>query len=138
MGSIVSVQFQIFPCSSLYFFLSSIDLFQCLVNVNYRVLTCCTCYFQSGSLFIDFGFLCLHVSQCLISLLTQGGEGCHLFRLICSVLLWGGRNTQTNIMSVCVGCSQCMDGTGFAPARGGVCFTGLHCSGSRLLCRGIV
>ena len=31
--------------------------------------------------------------QCLISALTQGGEGGHLFRLICSIVLWGGRNT---------------------------------------------
>ena len=31
--------------------------------------------------------------QCLISALTQGGKGDHLFRLFCSVLLWGGRNT---------------------------------------------
>ena len=31
--------------------------------------------------------------QCLISFLTQGGEGGHLFRLICSVVLWGGRST---------------------------------------------
>ena len=31
--------------------------------------------------------------QCLISTLTQGGEGGPLFRLTCSVVLWGGRNT---------------------------------------------
>ena len=31
--------------------------------------------------------------QCLISALTQGGEGGHLFRLTCLVVLWGGRNT---------------------------------------------
>ena len=31
--------------------------------------------------------------QCLTSTLTQGGEGGHLFRLTCSVVLWGGRNT---------------------------------------------
>ena len=31
--------------------------------------------------------------QCLISTLTQGGGGDHLFRLTCSVMLWGGRNT---------------------------------------------
>ena len=33
--------------------------------------------------------------QCLISTLTQGGEGGHLFRLTCSVVLWGGRNTAS-------------------------------------------
>ena len=31
--------------------------------------------------------------QCLISTLTQGDEGGHLFRLTCSVVLWGGRDT---------------------------------------------
>ena len=31
--------------------------------------------------------------QCLISALTQGGGGGHFFRLTCSVVLWGGRNT---------------------------------------------
>ena len=30
--------------------------------------------------------------QCLISTLTQGGKGGHLFRLTCSVVVWGGRN----------------------------------------------
>ena len=43
------------------------------------------------SLFI-LAFLCKSL-QCLISTLTQGGEGSHLFRLICSVVLWGRRNT---------------------------------------------
>ena len=32
----------------------SIGPFQCLVNVNYRVLICCTCHFQSSSLFFVF------------------------------------------------------------------------------------
>ena len=31
--------------------------------------------------------------QCLISTLTQGGKGAHLFRLTCTIVLWGGRNT---------------------------------------------
>ena len=31
--------------------------------------------------------------QCLISTLTQGGEGGHLFRLTCSVVLRRGKNT---------------------------------------------
>ena len=49
LGNVGSVQFQIFPFSSLYFFSRSIDSFQYLVNVNYRVLICCTCHFQNGS-----------------------------------------------------------------------------------------
>ena len=31
--------------------------------------------------------------QCLISALTQEGGGGHFFRLTCSVVLWGGRDT---------------------------------------------
>ena len=84
-GSAGSVQFQIVPCSSLYFFSRSIGPFQCLVNVNYRVLICCTCHFQNDSLFfVYFGFLCKSL-QCLSSALIQGGEGGHLFRLTSSV-----------------------------------------------------
>ena len=62
VGSVGSVQFQIVPCSSLYFFSRSIGPFQCLVSVNYRVLICCTCNLQSNFLFfVHFGFLCLQV-----------------------------------------------------------------------------
>ena len=60
VGNVGSVQFQIFPCSSLYFFSRSIDSFQCLVNVKYRVLICGSCHFQSGSssLFISVSSVC--------------------------------------------------------------------------------
>ena len=59
VNSVGSVQFQIVPCSSLYLFSKSIGPLQCTVNVNYRVLICCICHFQSGSLFyVYFGFLC--------------------------------------------------------------------------------
>ena len=44
------------------------------------------------SLFILASSVCQSL-QCLISALTQGGKGGHLFRLTCSVVLWGGRNT---------------------------------------------
>ena len=92
MDSVGSVQFQIVPCSTLYFSMS-IDPFQCLVDVNYRVLICCTCHFQSSSLlFILASSVCKSL-QGLILPLTQGGEGGHLFRLTCSVVLWGGRDT---------------------------------------------
>ena len=95
MGSVGSVQCQIVPCSSLYLFSSSIGAPQMhSLSIN-RVLICYTCYFQSGFLFFVF-FLapsdCKSL-QCLISTLTQGGKGGHLFRLTCSVVLWGGRNT---------------------------------------------
>ena len=64
VGSVGSVQFQIVPCFGLYFFSSFIGPFQCLLNINYSVLICCTCHFQSDSLFfVYFGFLCLQVSS---------------------------------------------------------------------------
>ena len=56
--------------------------------------------------------------QYLTSTLTQGGEGGHLFRLTCSVVLWDGGALQTNITGVCGECSQCLGCTGFAPAHG--------------------
>ena len=43
-------------------------------------------------LFVLAFYVCSSL-QCLISALPQGGEGGHLFRLICSVVLWGARNT---------------------------------------------
>ena len=45
-----------------------------------------------SSLFILAFSVCKSL-QCLISALMQGGEGGHLFRFTCSVVLWGGRNT---------------------------------------------
>ena len=63
VGSVGSVQFPIVYCSSLYLFSRSIGPLQCLVNVNSRVLICCTCHFQSSYLFVYFGFLCFQVSS---------------------------------------------------------------------------
>ena len=40
--------------------------------------------------------------QCLISTLTQGVKGGHLFRLTCSFVLWEGRNYK-QISPACVG-----------------------------------
>ena len=88
-----SVQFQIVPCSSLYFFSRSIGPFQCLVNANYRVLICCTCHFQGGSIFFILASSVCKSLQFLISILAQRGEGGHLLRLTCSVGMWGGRNS---------------------------------------------
>ena len=41
--------------------------------------------------------------QCLISTLTQWGEGILFFTLTCSVVLWGGRNTANKYHSQCLG-----------------------------------
>ena len=111
---------------------------KCSLRIDYRILICCTCYFQSNSLFfVYFGFLFCKSLQCLISALTQRGKGGPLFRLTCSVVLWGGRTMKTNITGMCGECSQSIDHTGFSPAHD-LCFPGLHYSGSRVLCRGTI
>ena len=89
-----SVQFQIVPCFSPRFFSRSIGPFQWLVSANYRILTCCICHFQSASLFfVYFGFVCFQVSSVSNFCPDTGGKGGHLFRLTCSAVLWGGRDT---------------------------------------------
>ena len=103
MDSVGSVQFQIVPCSSLYFFSRSIGPFQCLVNANYRVLIYCTCHFQSGSLLFILASSVCKFLQCLNSILTQGCKGGHLFRLTCSVVLWGGEGYCKQTLLACVG-----------------------------------
>ena len=50
----------------------------------------------------------------------------------------GREELQRDITGMCEKCSQFMGHTGFAPAHGSVCFPGVHCSGSMLLCRGTV
>ena len=130
-----SVHFQIVPCSSLYFFSRSIGPFQCLVNADY-CLICCTCDFRSGSLFLFIlaSSVCKSL-QCLISTLTQGGKGGHLFRFTCSVVLWGGRNTANKYCWCIWGVLTVYGPHWVCPSSRHVCFPSVHCSGSRLLCR---
>ena len=73
--------------------------------------------------------------QCLISTLTQGGSGGHIFRLTCSVVLWEGRNTANKyhwhvwgVLLVSLPHWVCL-------CSRRVCFPSLYCSGSKLLCR---
>ena len=163
MSSVGSVQFKIAPCSSLYLFSRSIGPLQCTVNVNYRVLICCTCHFQSSSLlFILASFVCKSL-QCLISALTQGGEGGHLFRLTCSGVLWRGRDTANKYTwhlwgvlavygphwvchssrqhvlprSTLLRLQDVLQGHCLKWALCFVHFPGLSQSGSRVLCKGI-
>ena len=70
--------------------------------------------------------------QCLFATLTQADEGGHLFRLTCSVVLWGGRNTANKyhwhvreLLSVYGPHCVC-------PRLSHLCFIGLHCSSTRL------
>ena len=132
MGSVGSVQFQIAP----YFSLSSraIGPSQCLVSVNYRVLICCTCHFQSGSLFFGcFDFLPLQVSSVYNFRPDTAGRRCHLFRLTCSVGLWDGKDAGAwgvrGVLAVYGPRWLC-------PRPRRLRLTGLDCSGSRLLCKG--
>ena len=82
---------------------------------------------------VYFSFFCLLVSQCLISALTPGGNGGHLFRLTCSVLLWGGNTAKYHwrvwgVLAVFLQHWVC-------PRSRRVCFPCLQCLGSRLLCQ---
>ena len=72
--------------------------------------------------------------QCLISALTQGGEDGHLFRLTCSVVLWGGRNIANKYHWHVWGVLTVSQPHWVCPRSRRVCFPSLHCSGSRLLC----
>ena len=73
--------------------------------------------------------------QCLTSTLTQVGEGGHLLRLTCSVLLWGGRNAANKYHWHVWGVLPVSRAHWVCPRSWHVCFPSLHCSGSRLLCQ---
>ena len=73
--------------------------------------------------------------QCLISALAQGGGGGHLFRLTCSVMLWGGRNTANKYHWHVWGMLAVFQLYWVCPHSWRVCFPSLHCSDSRLLCQ---
>ena len=106
-----------------------------VVSVNYRVLICCTCHFQSCSLFfVYFGFLCLQVSS--VSNFHPDTKGqrwsfiqAHLFN--CAA----GREEHCIQLSLAyVGSAHSVWVTlGLLPLTE-VVFPGLHCLGFRLLC----
>ena len=106
-----------------------------VVNANSRVLICCTCHFQSSSLFFILASPVYKSLRCLISAMTQGVEGGHLFRLTCSVVLWGGRNTANKYRWHMWGVLAVSGPYWVCPRSWCVCFPSLHCSGSRLLQR---
>ena len=73
--------------------------------------------------------------QCLLSTLTQvGGDGL-LFRLVCSVVLCGGRGTADKCHWRVWGALTVFQPHWVCPHSQHVCFLHLHCSGSRLLSR---
>ena len=96
------------------------------------ILICCTCHFQSSSLYL--ASVCRSL-QCLISTLTQGGGGGLLFRLTCSVVLRGGRGAADKCHWRAWGVLTVSRPHWLCPCSGRVCSPSLHCSGSRSLCR---
>ena len=86
-----------------------------------------------SSFFILASSVCKSL-QCLISALTQGGEGGHLFKLACSLVLWGERDTANKYHWRVSGVLTVSGPHWACPHSWCVCFPGLHCSGSRLLC----
>ena len=103
-------------------------MFQLYFSRSIGPFQCSRCYLQDFNLlhlslpkwfplFVSAYSVCWSL-QCLISTLTQGGEGGHLFRLTCSVVLGEAGTLQTNITGVCGECSQCLSCTGFAPTHG--------------------
>ena len=99
------------------------------------ILICCTCHFQSSSLCL-FGFFCLPVSS--VSNFhpdTRWGVVVTFFRLTCSVVLWGGRNTANKYHWHVWGVLAVSRPHWVCPRSQQVCFHGLHFSGSRLLCQ---
>ena len=81
------------------------------------ILICCTCHFQSGSLYL-FGFFCLQVSSVSNFCPDTRGRWWSIFlgSLVHSCCGEGG-TLQTNITGICGECSQCLGHTGFAPAH---------------------
>ena len=96
MSSVGSFQYQIVLCSSLHFLLK---VYSCSSNAQsqgFNLLHLSLPGWFPPSLFILVSSVCKSL-QCLISALTRGGKGGHLFRLTVQ-LCWGeGGNLQTNI-----------------------------------------
>ena len=84
---------------------------------------------------VYFGFFCLQVSSVSNFCFDTGGEGGHLFRLICLVVLWGGRNTANKYHWRVRGVLAVSWPQWVCSHSQGMCFPSLHCSGFRLLCR---
>ena len=93
LGVVGSVQCQIIPCSGLYLFSRSIGAppMSPVSNAGFQSVVPVTSKAVPPSLFILASSASLF--SVLISALTQGGEGGHLLRLTCSVVLWRGRDT---------------------------------------------
>ena len=68
-----------------------------MLTARFESVAPVTCRVVPSSLFILASSVCKSL-QYVISTLTQEGEGGRLFRLLCSVVLWGGRNTANRYL----------------------------------------
>ena len=85
---------------------------------------------------VYFSFFCLLVSSVSnFSPHTRGAVVVTFFRLTCSVVLWGGRNTVNKYPWHVWGVLAVFWPHWICPYSWHVCFPSLHCSGSRLLYR---
>ena len=120
VGSVWSVQFRQFlvpPYTS-----QGLQVPSYAASANYRVLICCTCHFQSCSLFfVYFGFLCLQISS--VSNFHPDTRGqrwsfiqAHLFN--CAA---GREEHWKQISLVCVGSAHSVWATLGLPPTHGVC-----------------
>ena len=96
-----------------------------VVSANYRVLICCICHFQSSSLFFILVSSVCKSLQCLISALTQGGKGGHLFRLTYFSCAMGREERFNQTSLACVGSARSVwAALGLPPLTVCVCFPG--------------
>ena len=101
-----------------------------VVSANYRVLICCTCHFQGGSL--CFSCFCLLVFSVSNFCSGKRGRWQTLFQaqLISRAVGREGRCKQITLV-----CVRIVSATPGLPCSRHVCFPCLHCLGSRLLCK---
>ena len=103
-----------------------------VVGANYRVLICCTCHSQSHSLYLFWLLLFASLRP------DTRWQRWYLFKLTCSVVLQGGRNTANKYHWRVWGVITVSRPHWVCPCSQHVCFLSLPCLGSRLLCRGTV
>ena len=140
LWAVGSVQGQIAPCSSLYFFSRSTGAPQmCSPSIYFRVLVCWPCPLPGVSpFFVYFGFFFHKSLQGISSALVVGDEGGHLFSLTCLVVLWRGRDIANKYLQH-VWRVLAVEGPHLVchrPRRH--VLSSPHCSGSRVLCKGTV
>ena len=113
-----SVQFQIVPCSTLYFFSKSIGPFH-VASANYRVLRSVapvTCRAIPSSLFILASSACKSL-HCLTLALTQGVKVVIYLGSLIHLCCREGGTLKKNITGMCGECLECLGHTGFAPTH---------------------